>query len=163
LQKFAGTPVSVELWIVWNHRILIVLRATFQWSNCFTIYGLRTTPRARDSSGKPASQLLAREYEKYLRLPKPAAAEDGLVYPDQEKNRQYIGVRLYPNPVTHKTVHFESLFSTDLSVFDAQGRLLFHRSGLKGKQNLEMPMQPGFYFLDCVNALGKSRQKLMVK
>jgi hypothetical protein len=90
-------------------------------------------------------------------------AEDGLVYPDQEKNRQYIGVRLYPNPVTRKTVHFESLFSTDLSVFDAQGRLLFHRSGLKGKQNLEMPMQPGFYFLDCVNALGKSRQKLMVK
>jgi hypothetical protein len=96
-------------------------------------------------------------------LPKPAAAEDGLVYPVQEKNRQDIGVRLYPNPVTRKTVYFESSFSTDIRIFDAQGRLLFHRSGLKGKQNLEMPIKPGFYFLDCENALGKSRQKLLLE
>jgi hypothetical protein len=90
-------------------------------------------------------------------------AEDGLVYPGQGKNRQEIGVRLYPNPVTRKTVYFESSFSTDISVFDTQGRFLFGKKGLKGKQNLEMPMQPGFYFLDCENALGKSRQKLMVE
>jgi hypothetical protein len=74
-----------------------------------------------------------------------------------------IGVNLYPNPVTGQSLTAEFNTKGSLTLFNAQGQLVFEKQNIEGRQVLPIQLKTGFYMAQVRTEKGVSVVKLVVE
>ncbi len=74
-----------------------------------------------------------------------------------------IGVNLYPNPVTAHSLTADFQTKGNLTLFNAQGQLVFEKQNIEGKQVLPIQLRTGFYMAQLRTEKGVSVVKIVVE
>jgi len=74
-----------------------------------------------------------------------------------------IGVNLYPNPVTEHSLTADFQTKGSLTLFNAQGQLVFEKQNLEGKNVLPIQLKSGFYVAQLRTEKGVSVVKVVVE
>ncbi len=74
-----------------------------------------------------------------------------------------IGVNLYPNPVTDHSLTSDFQTKGSLTLFNAQGQLVFEKQNIEGKQVLPIQLRTGFYMAQLRTEKGVSVVKVVVE
>ena len=74
-----------------------------------------------------------------------------------------IGVSLYPNPVTGHSLTADFSSKGSLTLFNAQGQLVYEKQNIEGKQVLPIKLKTGFYVAQLRTEKGISVVKVVVE
>jgi len=80
-----------------------------------------------------------------------------------EKNIASKGIKVYPNPSHGElTIELSNSELSNISLFDAHGRMMMQRNKLEGLQQLNIShLDKGIYYLQIISQSGTSTQKVM--
>jgi hypothetical protein len=74
-----------------------------------------------------------------------------------------IGVNIYPNPVTEHSLTADFQTKGSVTLFNAQGQLVYEKINIEGKQVLTIQLRTGFYMAQLRTEKGVSVVKVIVE